>query len=142
MYISTAGCVYPFVQRRQVTGTQSEGRLQLQPVALASFGGYSLSKLLGELMCYHARDAGLDVRILRPSTITPTATGHYNEQDTYSRILQACVMQRSCPALQTEGAHTINTVDVQWCANATVVACAADDFPEIINLVSERSTPW
>ncbi len=51
-------------------------------------------------------------------------------------------MQRACPLLQSQGAHTINLVDVQWCANAAVVASAADAFPEIINLVSERSTPW
>lgn len=141
VYVSTAGCVYPYCQQGLMTGLRSQGRLPQDPSYRG--GGYSASKLAGEVACYAARDAGLDVVILRPSTIVPTAAtgGWFNADDTYSRILMACALQGSYPVLGPE--HTINVVPVTWVAHAVVAAAVSQlsDAP-ILNLVSTRSLAW
>lgn len=96
---------------------------------------------MGEFACYAAADAGLEVRIVRPSTIVPAAaSGFYNRLDTYSRILEACVIQGSCPSVAPS--CCINLIPVDWCSRATVVAAFLDECPLVLNLVNPESTRW
>ena len=139
LYVSTAGALYPFAARGD---TVSEQRLLWEPWLERAAGGYTASKLIGEQAVYAAIDGGLCARILRPSSIAPhPVSGHFNVEDTFSRIIQACFIQSSYP--RGVKAHTINLIDVEWCAQACVVtATASDPFQEICHCVAESSISW
>ena len=144
LYVSTAGALYPFAaQISEDPVAVDERRLPWEPWLERAAGGYTGSKLIGENIVYAAIDKGLSARIVRPSSISPhPLTGHFNDQDTFSRIIAACVIQQSCPSnVQT---NTITLINVQWCAQATVVAATAADplFPEILHLTATESTSW
>lgn len=140
VYVSSAGVLYPFVHMG-IDSADTEKRLQAESPFFVTMGGYSASKLLSEMLCYKAADAGLDVRILRPSSVSPDPqTGFFNATDTFCRIIKACIIQKSIPKL--DDSCTINLVNVDWCAKAIAVASTAESFPEIVNVVSSKSTTW
>lgn len=75
-----------------------EEKLECSEALLRSMGGYSASKLVGELITYEANRRGLSSIIIRPSSISPhQQTGDFNFEDTFCRIITACLMQSSAP---------------------------------------------
>jgi fatty acid CoA ligase FadD9 len=140
VYVSTAGAMYHNAGRNMV---MKEERIAWNDAFIEYMGGYTASKLLGEVLCYNAEDRGLPVRIVRPSSIAPNEkTGYYNVEDTFSRILHACLLQKSVPA--DVNAHTINLIDVNFVAQGTVVAASSTQagFPAVLNLVNTHSTSF
>jgi fatty acid CoA ligase FadD9 len=141
VYVSSSGVLYPFVARGD---TGIEGPLKWDESLMRMTGGYTATKLLGELCCYEAQRRGLSVRIVRPSSISPhQESGDYNAEDTFCRIIQACLIQRSVPIPASVEEHTINLVPVDWCAAYVAVAASTTEaFPAVSNCVANQSTKW
>ncbi len=141
VYVSTSSVVYPYVARGEVG---KEAPLVWDEALLKIAGGYAVTKLIGELFCYEARKRGLNVCIIRPSSISPhPQSGDYNSEDTFCRIVAACLMQHSVPAAACLEAHTINMVPVDWCAGYVAVAASTSEyFPAVSNCVNDKSTSW
>jgi thioester reductase-like protein len=140
VYISSAGVLYPFLQKGLEPDNETT---RIKPrESYWGMNAYSESKLLGEFLCFEALDRGFDIRILRPSTISPhPRTGHANPVDRLSRTVLACLRKNRIPEIALLGG-SINLIPVDFCAQSVVRSSLLSEFPEMVNVVSQTSTKW
>ncbi len=101
--------------------------------------GYARSKLVAERLCLHARQSGLDARVLRVGQITgDTRRGAWNDTEAIPLMIRSAV---SIGALPTLG-DTLTWLPIDAVAQVAVEICHSRAPHDVYHVVNPKSFNW
>jgi thioester reductase-like protein len=101
--------------------------------------GYARSKLVAERLCQHARQAGLDARVLRVGQIVgDTRHGQWNATEAIPLMIRSALSIGALPALD----DTLTWLPIDVVAKAMVEICHAAERQDVYHVVNPRSFNW
>jgi len=101
--------------------------------------GYARSKLVGERLCQHAREAGLDARVLRVGQIVgDTQLGQWNATEAIPLMIRSAVSIGALPTLN----DTLTWLPIDVVAQTIVDICRTLEHHDVYHVVNPRSLNW
>jgi thioester reductase-like protein len=101
--------------------------------------GYARSKLVAERLCQHARQAGLDARVLRVGQITgDTRRGAWNDTEAIPLMIRSAVSIGALPTLD----DTLTWLPIDTVARVIVELCQTSAVQDVYHVVNPRSLHW
>lgn len=101
--------------------------------------GYARSKLVGERLCLHAREAGLDARALRVGQIVgDTRLGQWNATEAIPLMIRSAVTIGALPALD----DTLTWLPIDVVAQTIADVCQVAPPHDVYHVVNPRSFHW
>jgi thioester reductase-like protein len=101
--------------------------------------GYARSKLVAERLCLHARQAGLDARVLRVGQITgDTRQGAWNPTEAIPLMIRSATTIGALPTLN----DTLTWLPIDVVAQVIVEICQSEKPHDVYHIVNSRSFHW
>ncbi len=101
--------------------------------------GYARSKLVAERLCLHARQAGLDARVLRVGQITgDTQRGAWNDTEAIPLMIRSAVSIGALPTLN----DTLTWLPIDAVAQIAVEICHSRAPHDVYHVVNPKSFNW
>ncbi len=111
----------------------------LQHLTDAQEMGYARSKLVAERLCLHARQAGLDARVLRVGQITgDTQRGAWNDTEAIPLMIRSATTIGALPTL----GDTLTWLPIDTVAQVIVEICHSTQRHDVYHVVNPKSLNW